>query len=168
MHQLCDQYQRSLIMTHLTAFLCPLVRRGQWTPGGRGTPTTSGPQRGERSKEHGLRWGEKASWVPNGTPGGAWPMRKASRFTPRLPRRPFRPTAGRVPLPARRVAARLWRLAPRPPGVHWPRLTSGQRNAVKWVIINNLWCKCSKGWTGGENSLSGPNAGRQEDKPIKQ
>ncbi len=32
-----------------------------------------------------------ASWVPNGTPGGACPMRKASRFTPRLPRRPFRP-----------------------------------------------------------------------------
>ncbi len=54
-------------------------------------PTTSGPQRGERSKEHGLRWAEMASWVPNGTLGGACPIRKASRCTPRLPRRPFRP-----------------------------------------------------------------------------
>ncbi len=32
-----------------------------------------------------------ASWVPNGTPGGACPMRKASRFTPRVPRMPFQP-----------------------------------------------------------------------------
>ena len=29
-------YQRSLIMTNLTAFLCPLVRRGHGTPGGHG------------------------------------------------------------------------------------------------------------------------------------
>ncbi len=29
-------YQRSLIMTHLTAFLCLLARRGQWTPVGSG------------------------------------------------------------------------------------------------------------------------------------
>ncbi len=54
-------------------------------------PNTSGPQRGEGSKERGLRWGEMASWAPNGTLGGARPMRKASRFTPRLPRRLFRP-----------------------------------------------------------------------------
>ncbi len=60
-------------------------------PGAVVPTTTSGPQRGERSKEHGLRSGEMASWVPNGIPGGACPMREASRFTPRLPRRPFRP-----------------------------------------------------------------------------
>ncbi len=53
------------------------------------------------------------------------------------PRRPFRPTGGRVPLPARRVAARLWGAAPR----REPRLASGQRNAVKCVIINDLWYK---------------------------
>ncbi len=60
-------------------------------PGAVVPATTSGPQRGERSKEHGLRWDEMASWAPNGTAGGACPMRKASRFTLRLPRRPFRP-----------------------------------------------------------------------------
>ncbi len=50
-------------------------------------PTTSGPQRCERAKDRGLRWAEMAPWVRY----RACPMRKASRFTPRLPRRPFRP-----------------------------------------------------------------------------
>ncbi len=59
-------------------------------PGAVVPTTTSGPQRGERTKKHGLRWDEMTSWVPNGTLGGARPVRKASRLTPRLPRRPFR------------------------------------------------------------------------------
>ncbi len=33
-----------------------------------------------------------ASWVPKGIPGDACPMRKASRFTPRLPRSHFGPS----------------------------------------------------------------------------
>jgi hypothetical protein len=50
-------------------------------------------------------------------------------------RKPFRPTGGRVPLNARRVAIRLWWLAPR----REPRLTSDQRNTVKQVNIKDLW-----------------------------
>jgi hypothetical protein len=42
---------------------------------------------------------------------------------------------GRVPLNARRVAIRLWWLAPR----REPRLTSDQRNTVKQVNIKDLW-----------------------------
>ncbi len=53
------------------------------------------------------------------------------------PATPLRPTGGRVPLPARCVAARLRCAAPRLE----PRLTNGQRNAVKGVTINDLWYK---------------------------
>ncbi len=35
-------------------------------------------------------------------------------------------------------------LAPRPTTVHWPRLTSRQMIAVKWVIINDLWYKARR------------------------
>ncbi len=49
-----------------------------------------------------------------GLPGRRGVKRDALRIGQRrpeshwAPRRPFRPAAGRVPLPARRVAARLW------------------------------------------------------------
>ena len=46
-----------------------------------------------------------------------------------------RTTAGRFPLAARGVAARLWCEAPR----RKPRLTSSQGKPVKWVIISEHW-----------------------------
>jgi hypothetical protein len=75
--------------------------------------------------------------APGGPPGRRGPRRDApaSGKGRNAPGGPPRATEGRVPLSARSVALRLWCAAPR----REPRLTSGQGNPVKWVIINDPW-----------------------------
>jgi hypothetical protein len=54
-------------MTHLTGFPCSLVRRGSR----HGAGAKSGPQRNQRSRETGLRWGFAARRMRC----GPYPMR---------------------------------------------------------------------------------------------
>ena len=72
-----------------------------------------------------------------GPPGRRGPRRDAcpSGKGRNAPDGPPRATAGRVSLAVRCVAARLRCAAPR----REPRLTDGQGNPVKWVIIGAPW-----------------------------
>jgi len=76
-----------------------------------------------------------------GPPGRRSPRRDARASGPasirgrNAPGGPPRATEGRVCLTARCVALRLRYIAP----PREPRLTGGQANPVKWVIINAPW-----------------------------
>ncbi len=64
--QMLNLYQRSLILTHLTAFLCPLARHGHGTPGG------SGADHHKRAATRRAAKGTRPSVGRNGLLGAQW------------------------------------------------------------------------------------------------